>query len=104
MLIILPRRRTTIPGRTNLPHKLGPRRLTFTARHHASTSDSQNGPIGPTTPALLTRTSIGPRDRSTFSIVSWTALASVTSTGNDSADPPADLISATVSSNSFLVR
>ena len=64
-----------------------PRTLTSIVAHHSSTSTSHSGPIGPRTPALLTRTSIGTERRRAARRRPWpSSSASVTSARADGDD------------------
>src|SRR6187200_478635 len=59
-LTIRPQPRSTMPGTTARHRWKVPSTLTSKVRRHSSSDSSQSGRFGPTTPALLTRTSTVP--------------------------------------------
>ena len=88
-----PRRRATMSGSTSCVVRTRPRTLMSMAAHQSSASTSQSGPMGPVTPALFTRRSIGPRVARRHSTASARWSRSVTSAVAAAAVPPSASIS-----------
>src|SRR5262245_24818912 len=88
-LMIRPRPRLSMRGRTACEQTNAPRTLISTQRHHSSASTSQSGPTGPGVPALLTSRVTGPRSRSVRSTTARTSVLWVTSAAKGIARPPA---------------
>src|SRR5262247_534028 len=92
-LMILPRLRSIMPGATARAQRNMEVRLVTSTSSHSSSVTSSDG-LSSVTPALLTRTSMGPSVRSASVTAARIPSALVTSSGIARARPPADTISA----------
>ena len=87
MLITRPQRRSSIPGSTARASRYGPVALTRRWRSHSAASVFENG-ADSAMPALLTRTSTGPRLAAIEATPRATAPSSVTSSTSGSVWTP----------------
>src|SRR5262249_23549228 len=101
--MILPRLRSIIPGATARAQRNMEVRLVTSTSSHSSSVTSSDG-LSSVTPALLTRTSMGPSVRSASVTAARIPSALVTSSGIARARPPAASISAATDTISALAR